>query len=487
MKKIREIIPNIIIFLITFTLILMSNTCPFGKIGTFWDAAVYLNVSKRLTEGQVLYKDIIDNKGPVLYFINYVALKLGGTTLVCIFEFIFIYISILYMYKSLQLINNNKLKSLIVVFIAFICYARFFTYGLTCESYALTFSMIAMYNCLLFYKNGKFTKLQCVLIGSLFALCFFIRPNLITVFVGFGLGISIKLIIEKRIAEFFKYILNAFIGFAIICILVFGYLLINNCTQDFIENVFLFNTNMNRLGIAKSIILMQNLMPISWCIICIYTAISLKNITNKNGEYIGIFCLEIVTILFNSISAKMYYHYLISFLPIIILAYNFVVEIIISNKKKTGYIIVLTFLLIYICIQYKSIFIFEKHQPNQNIIKYIQENTRTIDKIAVMGFSDEIYYLSNRSPASKITYILNNNAFEENTEKEMIEQYITDIEKNKPKIIIEDEKVINEAVSKCKNINKYEELKTTEYEYIGIYDNKKIYRFNENEEGKTNE
>ena len=485
MKKIKEILPYIIIFLMTFILILMSNTCPFGKVGTFWDAAVYLNVSKRLSDGQVLYKDIIDNKGPVLYFINYVALKLGGANLVCVFEFIFIYISILYMYKSLQLINNDKLKSLVVIFMAFICYARFFTYGLTCESYALTFSMIAMYNCLLFYKNGKFTRLQCILIGSLFTLCFFIRPNLITVFVGFGLGIAIKLIIEKRIVELFKYILNAFIGIGIICIPIFGYLLINNCIQDFIENVFFVNTNMNRLGIAKSIILIQNLIPISWCSICMYMAITLKNITNKNGEYVSIFCLAIVTILFNSISAKMYYHYFISFLPIVILAYNFIVEIIIRNKKRTGYIIVVIFLLIYICINYKSIFIFEKNQPNKNIIEYIQNNTKTTDKIAVMGFADEIYYLSNRTPASKITYILNNNAFEENMEKEMIEQYITDIEKNKPRIIVEDEQVINEAVSKCTNINKYEELKATEYKYIGIYDNKKIYRINDSEEGEN--
>lgn len=108
---------------------------------------------------------------------------------------------------------------------------------------------------------------------------------------------------------------------------------------------------MNRLGIAKSIILIQNLIPISWCSICMYMAITLKNITNKNGEYVSISCLAIVTILFNSISAKMYYHYFISFLPIVILTYNFIVEIIIRNKKRTGYIIVVIFLLIYIIYQ----------------------------------------------------------------------------------------------------------------------------------------
>ena len=94
MKKIKEILPYVIILPMAIVLILMSNTFPTKKVGTFWDAAVYLNVSKNLTEGETLYKDIVDNKGPVLYFINYIGLKLGGPSLVCVIEFLFIYIAL---------------------------------------------------------------------------------------------------------------------------------------------------------------------------------------------------------------------------------------------------------------------------------------------------------------------------------------------------------------------------------------------------------
>lgn len=104
-----------------------------------------------------------------------------------------------------------------------------------------------------------------------------------------------------------------------------------------------------------------------------------------------------------------------------------------------------------------------------------------------MGFADEIYYLSNREPASKITYILNNNAFEKNIEEKMIYQYITDIEKNKPKIIIEDEQVINGTVSKSSNINKYEELKATEYKLLEFVMVKKYIGLIIVKKEKTNE
>lgn len=476
MKKIKEILPYVIILPMAIVLILMSNTFPTKKVGTFWDAAVYLNVSKNLTEGQTLYKDIVDNKGPVLYFINYIGLKLGGPSLVCVIEFLFIYIALVYMYKTLQLINKNKIISLLTVGVAFICYAKCFTYGLSCETFALTFSMIAMYKCLQFYENDKFTKLQCLLIGILFGLTFFIRANLIIVFVAFGLGIAIKLIMNKRIKELFEYILFSFLGFIIVCIPIFAYLLINNCVYDFIKNVFLINTTMNKIGLIRASKLMRNMMPISYYSICLYIAVAWWNVLNKKEKYISTFCLGIITILFNSISVNIYYHYFISFLPILILAYNFIIDIIIKKLKIVGYILIIVVIILYTYKYYKLIFVFETFQPNNNVIAYIQNNTEETDRIAVIGFYDEIYYLSNRKPASRITYILSNNAFERSVQEEMVQEYIDDIRKNKPIIIVEDESTIQNIIKSNIDISKYEELKNSEYTYVQTLNNKKIYK-----------
>lgn len=487
MKKIKKALPYIIILILAFILILMSNTCFFGKVGLFWDAAVYLNVSKNLVEGQVLYKDIVDNKGPVLYFINYIGLKLGGEILVCFIEFTFIYISLLYMYKCVQLINDDKIKSLLAVFITFICYALFFTYGLTCESYALTFSMIAMYECIKFYKNDRFTKVQCIIIGVLCALTFFIRANLINVFIGFGLGIGIKLIINKRFKELLKYVLYSFIGFFIICIPIFMYLVINNCMNEFINNVFLINTELSKIGITKAIRMIARMIPITYIIIIIYMAIAVYSILNKKQEFISIMCLIIITIYLNSISADLYYHYLIAFLPIILLAYNKIIEMLskIMPNKKFSYVLISLSIVVYLTIEhfykinYKKIFIFETYQPNNEIIKYIQENTDKTDKIAVLDFADEIYYLSDRRPVSRITYVLSLGTFESNVQTNMLEEYMEDIYMYKPKIIVEDEETMEGTIKKCIDVSKYEELKDEEYMHIGQYNKIKIYQLKE--------
>lgn len=481
MEKIKKITPYIIILVMASILILMSSSCIFGNVGLFWDASVYLNVSKNLTQGKILYKDIVDNKGPVLYFINYIALKLGGELFVCIVEFIFIYIALLFLYKSIELINNNKFRSLIVLSIVFIYYARFFTYGVSCEGYALTFSAIAMYECIKFFKKNAFTNRQCLLIGILFGLAFFIRANLVVVFVGFGIGIGINLIIEKRFKELLKYILFSFIGLLIVCIPILIYLLANNCFYEFIEHVFILNTSMNKIGILKSIFIMIKTMRVTFLVIFIYLITSIYKIYKKEKFYISPIILIIVTLLFNSISKEIYFHYFIAFIPIIMLAYDNILNIIcnISKRNTITYCIVIGIIVLHL-VNYKYIFRFNVAQPNKEIIEYIKNNTTSEAQIAVIGFYDEIYYLSNREPVSKITYVLSNNAFAEDKQIEILNQYLGDIINKKPEIIIEDKVTVKNIVEKYVDITEYEELKTNNYICINETKDKKVFQLQEN-------
>ena len=481
----KKTMPYLILLILAVILVSMSTSFPFNKVGLFWDAAVYLNASKNLLQGQILYKDIIDNKGPVLYFINAIGLKLNAQIGACIIEFLFIYLTFIYMYKSVQLLNNNKIHSLFSVFIVFICYAKFFTYGLSCETYALTFSTIAMYECIKFYKNGKFTEIQCIVIGLLCGLTFFIRANLIVVFVGFGIGIGINLLIEKRFKELLRYILFAALGFIIVCVPIFIYLLYNNCFYDFIDIVFKNNFSMKKLGLLNSIYLIRKFSPIAFLVlfinifICWFKAFFNpdKKENKQWNKLITILALTLVTILFNCVSKTIYRHYLISFLPIILLAFNNVIEIllkIIRNKNLT-YTILILIIGTYVIINHNKLFIFQTIQPNSNIIQYIKENTNSNDKISIIGFADEIYYLSNRESASRIDYFLNN-TFDDNAQSKMFNQFIEEIKENFPEIIVQDDGMLFNLKNQT-DITEYTNIIKNKYSYVKVIDNKKIYRY----------
>ena len=64
MKKIKEILPYVIILPMAIVLILMSNTFPTKKVGTFWDAAVYLRNMLGSYEALKKFNDVGLNIGP---------------------------------------------------------------------------------------------------------------------------------------------------------------------------------------------------------------------------------------------------------------------------------------------------------------------------------------------------------------------------------------------------------------------------------------
>ena len=473
-KKLSDFIPYILILGLSILLMFMSSS-RLKNIGLFWDAAVYLNVGRNILNGKILYKEIVDNKGPILYFINAFGLELGGQLGVCIVEFLFIFISLLFMYKCIKLINNKKIEQIVILFTSITFLGKFFTYGLSCEEYALTFSIICLYECLKHYKNGYFTNKQCILIGILCALSFFIRPNLITLFMGFGFGIGIKLIIEKKYKDLFKYIIFSLIGFGIISIFIFLYLFKNNCTNEFLENVFLLNMTLNKCGFLNSLIMIIKLMPITFIVIIMNLLSSLYElITKKDIKHLGIIFCIIITILFNCISATIYPHYLISFIPIILLAYSNLFSFI-KNKWAIILISIITFGIgLYNIYQYRLYF--NVFQPNLNIIEYIKDNTHENDKIAVIGFYDEIYYLTNRDSVSNYTYILSNNAFSNDNQTMIVSNYLHDIITNKPKIIVEDYVTIENGVKPYIDITDYDELKEKNYLLVSQFNSIRVYQ-----------
>lgn len=460
----KNIIPYIMILL--FTSLLSCMSCSRLKnVGLFWDAAVYLNVSRNILRGKILYKEIVDNKGPILYIINAIGLKIGGQNGVVIIEFLFIFVALLFMYKSSKLICKSKSKSILTTLIAVTYFARFFTFGLTCEQYGLTFSMIALYMCLQYYNDNSFSKKQCFMLGILCGLTFFIRPNLIIVFVAFAIGIGLELIIEKKIKELIKYIIFSLCGFLCICTPIFMYFIKNNCLNDFINNVFLMNLTMNKLGVSSSIKEILHAMPITFILIIVYLCISVyKLIIQKNKKYLSIIFLVIITIWFNCISKEIYEHYLIMFIPLLLLMFS---ELI--GKKNNGISKVFLLVIYYValCIVIANIIVAINYinipQHNKIIIEYIKDNSNENDKIAVLGFSDELYYLSNRESVSKYTYILSNDAFSRRNQINILNEYFGDIIEKKPVIIIENLNTMTNGVCKYISLEEYEQLKDEYY------------------------
>ncbi len=491
----NNMLPYIIIFAMTVFLLLIS--CSTGIfVGLTKDVPVYLNVARNLLNGKVLYSEIVDNKGPVLYFMNALFLKLGGRFGMVLLEFILLYTIFLFAYKTIKLLNDNKKHQIIVLVLMGTYLLRFFTYGLACEEYALAFSMIGLYECVKYYKNDKFSIYQCYSLGILGGLCFFIRQNLIVVFAGFGIGIFIKHIIEKRYKELIKYIIFSILGFITVALPILGYLLINNCFNDYIYYTFTLNMHIEKLGFFKSLIVIFDFIPITTYLIILYLYMMIRSIfKEKNIKNLGFIFTITSTILFNVISKTVAYHYLIIFIPTILLSLVQFIQIKQIESIHKSLLLIINITLIGICIfnVVSSAVMFKRPEENQNIANFIKNNTSKEDKIAIIGFADEIYYLSDRDSASRYTYLLSNGAFNKQDQINIVNDYLNDIMNVKPKIIVILDEYMKYAVRQYVNsisfdifiLNNYELRYREDRSYkVTTYDEIKSNYKVENEKGE---
>ncbi len=458
-KKVLTIMKNKVNDLFAYFLFLLMSlgfimvSCSTMKnVALSIDAGVYLNVAKNFLNGKVLYTQIVDNKGPVLYFMNALALKLGGQCGVAILEFIIILIILLYAYKIVKLLDKNIFHQLFIPIIVASFFLRFFTYGLSCEEYALAFSMMGLYECVKYYKNDKFSIYQCYSLGILGGLCFFIRQNLIVVFAGFGIGIFIKHIIEKRYKELIKYIIFSILGFITVALPILGYLLINNAFNDYIYCAFTLNMNANRQGIIISLIDIFFLTPATSSLLIIYFVILIRRIIqNKEIENISICLTIILTIIFNSIGLLVSDHYFISFIPIYLFMLSYFLltydnNIVKKAKKTIVYLLLLIIAITNMVLSFKNIYLPEYNMFigeyinnfNNSIVDIINNNTNEDDQIAMIAFADQFYYLAKKDSVSRHTYLLCNYAFGKDDQIKIVKEYFDDIINKKPKIILMD-------------------------------------------------
>ncbi|GHV19228.1 hypothetical protein FACS189494_00240 [Spirochaetia bacterium] len=202
------------------------------------DSAVYTTVAQGIAHGQLPYRDFVDNKGPLMYFLSVPGILLGGFTGIWITEFLLIFISVIFAYKT-ALFFVSKGKSVFTTGCTFIYAITFFTVSAGVEEYSLPFLMASMYLFTKFYFSAQhdISLIELMLLGFCFACTLFIRPNVFTFWMGFCMVIFFEAIIKRRFVLPLKYIFGFCIGISIAAVPIFLYLYLNGIINDFINQV----------------------------------------------------------------------------------------------------------------------------------------------------------------------------------------------------------------------------------------------------------
>jgi len=504
MKNIK-IDKKVTFILFAFCLILSFLMC-FSPLaqgnGHGFDSAIYAAIGNALNKGRVLYTEIIDNKGPLLYFIDAIGLAINYKFGIFFIEFVFLFIGSIFGYKTGMIITkNNKCLSIFSVIFSLLMLLYTLDGGNYTEEYAILFINIATYFVVKFISNNyKLKNYELIIIGICFAATFLIRANLCAFYVSQVLVILICLIKEQK----FKILLNAIIyiviGVIVTLIPFLIYLILNGALLDCINIVYLGVINsFETVSLSERFTKLIGLIEIAnkanvFSIIALALVLFFSKLKiEKQTKIILIisFIGVIINLYVNSLTggqAWAYTHYFISFVPLVIVIstwtfnviYNLIKNTTLTNENKKILLIILLFLLVgrpSYELLITSVQRFDYKEPEKTSIeKYIENNSDSSDTIQMIGLNETVYYPTNRISTSKHLYFVP--GFSEDRRKKDANELANDLynAKEKSKIIMLTQGTINENefIKSLNDKNKFIEFLNKYY----IYDEKASKEFN---------
>ncbi len=310
-------------FILLYTSVLMyfcASSSPLLNI-MFNDSSVFIAMGRGMAAGKIMYKELFDHKGLYLYFVNYLAVLIGGNSQIGLFivEIAFMFLSAKFIYASFLLYADEKVSWLGMQIIMLFASARLtFGGGNFAEEFALTFQFASIY-ILLKYLNGEKAehKASYMFIHGVNAgIAFFLRANLIMMWGGIAILIGYDLLKEKNFAGFRQNLVAGLLGLLAGSAPVIIYVIVTNSVSDAIFGMFTYNLIYTKQGQNLFIRIFDTIFNLKQVIIISAIVIS-SFIIRKNKNRTAYFTLLTLSVLCISVSGRHYGHYYLYVVPMI--------------------------------------------------------------------------------------------------------------------------------------------------------------------------
>lgn len=293
-----------IAFVILIAMLFCQANSPLYQFNDYSDLAIYTVIGRALRNGQILYRDVFDHKGPIFFFLQTIVYYNKYT--VWIYDIVTYAVSGIFLYKQTRLFKN-EIGSLASALFVMGCEISFMWDAGSPEQAFMMMFYISMY---LILKDDNDSKTW-LIFGIIVGYIFYSKINVLLGWFPWFIYLQIKQIKQKR---FIKNLVQATIPFAIMTVIVLVYFAVNNQIGYFIDSYFLQN-----VGYAKNSQSTFNLLIffIFFVLtIAVYVMSQRKQSMNINVLMvtIGIVCLYIGEV---AISGRIYPYYFILMLPFI--------------------------------------------------------------------------------------------------------------------------------------------------------------------------
>ena len=245
MRKIER--PFKIIFCIILAILIISicsKNSPLYCFNDWVDANAFFTVGKGWANGLIPYKDLFEQKGPLLYLIYMIGYLISNTNFIGIYILEVFSLSIFnyYILKTLNFIIEKKYSYLIIILLSsIIVSSNFFVHGGSAEEFCLPLIAYSSYSFFKYMKNGIYDKRVLFINGLIAGLIALIKFNLLGFWFIWMALIFFNMLFKKEYKNSIFGCLIFLLGMLIPILIAIIYFGLTGALKDFIEAYVTFN------------------------------------------------------------------------------------------------------------------------------------------------------------------------------------------------------------------------------------------------------
>lgn len=225
-------------------MLLNSRSSPLYAINDWVDPNTMFTVGKGVLKGYVPYRDLYEQKGPLLLFIHTFGAFLSYKSFfgIWIAELAACFVTLLLIYRILSL-HYGKNSYILVPLPAVLIYGtQFFSPGDTAEEYCLPLLCWAFYTGIKLIHDEKFlSKKEFLITGIISGCVFWIKYSLTGFFIGWFIFFLIQAIYKHKVPDLLKGLGLILLGIFLITIPIFFYFVFHSALESLFEAYFFNN------------------------------------------------------------------------------------------------------------------------------------------------------------------------------------------------------------------------------------------------------
>ena len=251
------------LFLIVSSILIItvaSTSSPLFPFNPWDDANCFLTVGRGIVKGLVPYRDLYEQKGPVLYLVHALCSLVPGKSFtgVWILESMAASLFAVYTWKTVKLFTKPSPISigLVPVFLSFIYTMRIFNYGDSAEELCFPLLSVVLFFALKAIKteDNLPEPKEGFICGIITGLLFWTKYTFVAFIAAYCLLIIIYSICHRKFKKLFSLIALFLAGAVLATLPVILYFAVNNAIGDmftayFYNNMFLYNSGGFKAGI----------------------------------------------------------------------------------------------------------------------------------------------------------------------------------------------------------------------------------------------